>query len=338
MRSKRRLIYLLVVLAIMVWYLIPRHSPSLPPPQPRPASSLSLFTEPQAGITPVLDLIGGAKSSIELVMYQMEDQSVADALVAAQARGVKVQVLLNHGYRGQADPTNEPAYNYLLAHGVAVKWTPGLYDLTHEKSLLVDNQTLLIMTFNFTPQYYASGREFGVVDRDSRDVTAAQTVFTADWHGARIDAPVGDGLVWSPGSEATMLSLINGAKSSLMIYNEEMADDRVTAALEAAERRGVSVQVCMTYATSWKQAFIGLTEAGVQVRTYASKASLYIHAKMILADDHTAFIGSENFSTPSLEANRELGLTLDDPSLIEQLSTTFAGDWNAARPYKVPSQ
>ena len=87
---------------------------------------------------------------------------MAEALVAARERGVRVQVLLNHGYRGQDEPTNEPAYGYLLANGVAMKWTPALFDLTHQKSLIIDGKTAVIMTFNLTPQYYASGRELGV--------------------------------------------------------------------------------------------------------------------------------------------------------------------------------
>ncbi len=337
MSLKRSLIALIVV-SLLVWYLVPRPGPRFAPPKARPPGALSLFVEPQAGIAPVLSLIRGAKSSLDLVMYQFEDRPVADALIAAQKRGVEVRVLLNHGYRGQADPTNEPAYNYLYAHGVPVKWTPGRYDLTHQKSLVVDAKTLLIMTFNFTPQYYASGREFGVLDRDPPDVLASETVFGADWHSLKIHAPTADGLVWSPGSEATMLRLINGAHQTLAIYNEEMADDRITAALEAAVRRGVQVRVCMTYATAWKGAFNALNDDGVQVRTYASTANLYIHAKMILVDDHLAFIGSENFSPPSLEANRELGLTLDSVPLVAQLRDTFNLDWADARPYKTLSQ
>jgi phosphatidylserine/phosphatidylglycerophosphate/cardiolipin synthase-like enzyme len=291
------------------------------------------MTEPQDGIGPVLELIGGARSAIELVMYQFQDHEVADALIAAERRGVRVRVLLNHGYRGQADPTNEPVYAYLLAHGVGVKWTPALYDLTHEKSLEVDGGVLVIMTFNLTPRYYSSGREFGVFDRDSSDIRAAEAVFEADWHSTPIRAPTADGLVWSPGSESTLIDLINGTHSSLEIYNEEMADDRVTEALIAAAQRGAAVRVCMTYATPWKAAFNELTAAGVQVRTYASTASLYIHAKMVLVDQKEVFIGSQNFSSPSLEANRELGLVLSDPNLLIQLSSTFAQDWASARQY-----
>ena len=53
-------------------------------------------------------------------------------------------------------------------------------------------------------------------------------------------------------------------------------------ALESAARRGVDVRVTMTAQSSWVSAFTQLTAAGVHVHLYASNASLYIHAKMIL--------------------------------------------------------
>jgi len=208
MSAKVVTISFIIGLVGLLWFLARPPDIKLQPSRPRPPGQLTLMTEPQAGITPVLDLIDGAKSSLELVMYQFEDATVAAALVAAQRRGVRVRVLLNHGYRGQADPTNEPTYTYLLAHGVAVKWTPGLYDLTHQKSLEVDGRVLLIMTFNLTPQYYPSGREFGVFDRDIADIRASQAVFEADWHSSLIRAPIADGLVWSRAQNQPCLGLL----------------------------------------------------------------------------------------------------------------------------------
>ncbi len=39
-----------------------------------------------------------------------------------------------------------------------------------------------------------------------------------------------------------------------------------------------------------------------------TSSALYIHAKVIDVDGAKAFLGSENFSTASLEYNRELGV------------------------------
>jgi phosphatidylserine/phosphatidylglycerophosphate/cardiolipin synthase-like enzyme len=305
--------------------------------------SLSLITEPQAGITPVLAMIENAQKSIDLVMYQLADTQVENALVLAQSRGVAVRVLLNRGYFGKKTgdygrplPTNQPAYDYLQSKNIPVRWTPASFALTHQKTLVEDGAEALIMTFNLTPKYYPTGREFGIIDTDAGDVSAIEETFNNDWQGALGPAAPGRTLVWSPGSELVLVSLIAGAQTSLDIYNEEMADPVVTHALEAAAARGVDVKVDMTYASNWKAAFQELVKAGVHVRTYASSSKvLYIHAKMILVDGARAFVGSENFSAGSLDDNRELGLILSQPDIIASLARTFASDWAGARPFVI---
>jgi len=298
-----------------------------------PSSDLSLITEPTAGIQPIISSINNAKTSIKLVMYQLEDSSVEQALVQAKQRGVIVQVLLNKGYYGEQSIDNEAAYTYLENNGVTVHWTPSYFALTHQKTMVIDNQSAYILTFNFTPQYYTSSRDFGIVDTDSNDVNAIDATFTADWNNQQITPSDGDDLVWSPGSQNTMLNLINGAQHSLDIYNEEMDDGPVETALENAAKRGVTVDVVMTNSSEWDTAFSQLKTSGVSVHVFAANASEYIHAKMILADGNRAFLGSENFSSSSLNKNRELGIVTNDPAIISSLRVTFSGDYVAASSY-----
>ena len=296
-------------------------------------SSFSLITEPAAGTKPLIEHIRSATISIDLVMYQFKDQEVAAALSAAEQRGIRVRVLLNHGYRGQAGPDNEPMYTYLRQNGVVVKWTPGYFDLTHEKSILIDKRELIVMTLNLTPNYYDSGREFAIIDTDATDITAANQAFNDDWQGIRRPASIGHHLIWSPGAKAGTLELIRSARASLEVYNEEMADGEVTEALKVAAQRGVKVRICMTYASYWKEPFNELITSGVRVHTYAAKADRYIHAKMIIADGNRAFVGSQNFSEPSLNNNRELGLVLTDREVLTGLEAAFSEDWEASRPF-----
>ena len=79
--------------------------------------------------------------------------------------------------------------------------------------------------------------------------------------------------------------MINGAKHTLSVENEEMDDPTITSALVAAARRGVDVKVVMTAESEWDSAFSQLVKAGVHVRLYAdSDKVLYIHAKAVVAD------------------------------------------------------
>ena len=51
---------------------------------------------------------------------------------------------------------------------------------------------------------------------------------------------------------------------------------------------------------------------------------------MILSDDDKAYVGSINFSTQSMDQNRELGIILTQPDDLQILKTTFENDWNRA--------
>ncbi|HEX4103991.1 MAG TPA: phospholipase D-like domain-containing protein [Candidatus Paceibacterota bacterium] len=308
-------------------------------------ASCTLVTEPDDGTGPLLAMIGHAARSVDLVLYELSDTQMESALAAAAERGIAVRVLLNGGYKGVPDGTatiNAGAFSFLQAHGVAVRTAPSYFDLTHEKTLVVDDAEALIMSFNLVLKYYATGRDFGVHDADATDVAEVEAAFNADWDGnnnfqpsASDPASNGD-LVWSPGARPALLSLINGATSSLDIYNEEMSDPAVIAALEDVARRGVTVRIVMTYSPEWEYAFQELVASGAEVRTYNPTAALYIHAKVVVADDARAFVGSENFSAASLDDNRELGIIVSNNAAIDGLEETFAADWHGATSFGSP--
>jgi len=299
-----------------------------------PQAPLSLVVEPDDGIAPVANALAQAHSTVDLVVYELEDPQLEAELADDEARGVAVRVLLDN-LSSFGNHPNQAAYDFLQSHSVPVEWTPKYFPLTHQKTLVVDGTEALIMTFNLATKYYTTSRDFAVVDDDARDVAAIAAAFDSDWRGSRTTASAADNLVWSPGSSAMLLALIASATTSLDVYNEEMADPRIIAALEAASRRGVDVRVDMSYDTNWKAAFNELVVAGVGVRTYSSSATFYIHAKAIIADGAKAFVGSENFSTQSMDGNRELGILVARPDIIGQLEETFEADWAGSRPYSI---
>jgi phosphatidylserine/phosphatidylglycerophosphate/cardiolipin synthase-like enzyme len=77
-----------------------------------------------------------------------------------------------------------------------------------------------------------------------------------------------------------------------------------------------------------------LRKAGISVR---ADRQYYIHAKLMLIDQAHAYVGSENISTASLDDNRELGLIVANPQIIQTLATTFASDYAASQDYPTKS-
>jgi phosphatidylserine/phosphatidylglycerophosphate/cardiolipin synthase-like enzyme len=195
------------------------------------------------------------------------------------------------------------------------------------------------MSLNLVIVDYASTRDVAVEDSDPADVSAIETTFAADFGGGTAPATSdGDHLLWSPGSENAILGVINGARATLAVENEEMDSAAVTDALSAAARRGVDVEVCMTADSEYTAALDQIAAAGGHVHLYPDDDGiLYIHEKLVLADagtaSTTAVVGSINFSTSSMQYNRELDITLDkqDASVaLAQLGSAFQSDFEGA--------
>ena len=262
-------------------------------------------------------------------MYELNDPTAEEDLAADAARGVEVRVLLDQNLERSR---NSAAYDYLAAHHVHVRWAP--FGTTyHQKTLTVDGRTSAIMTLNLVGSDYSGTRDFVVLDTNRADVAAIVATFEADFAGRSITPPVGTDLVWSPTkAESSVLSVINGAKRTLAVENEEMNDPAVTSSLAAAARRGVRVEITMTADPEWDRALGELAQAGARIRLYAdSNRVLYIHAKALVADaglrDQRVLVGSQNFSVASLNYNRELGVITTDPAVVAVLSTTLASDY-----------
>jgi cardiolipin synthase A/B len=311
------------------------HTPVAVRRSPRRGPVLRVLVEPAAGIGPIYQLIVGARFSVDLSMYELADPAAEADLAADAARGVDVRVLLDqHLERG----ANSGAYDYLAAHGVHVRWAPA-GTTYHQKSLTVDNATSVIMTLNLVADDYPDTRDFAVIDTGRGDVGAIVATFDADFDGEDITPPQGTDLVWSPtNAQASILSVINGASSTLAVEDEEMDDPAVTGALAAAAQRGVDVTITMTADPEWDQAFAELARAGAHIKVYADdSASLYIHAKAIVADagrpDQQVLVGSQNFSVASLDYNRELGILTTDPAVVDAIAATLSGDYAGAVPY-----
>jgi len=293
------------------------------------ASQLQIFVEPIDGYEPVLDALNSAQTSILVEMYLMTDKNIINALENASLRGVKVKVILEDwAYR---NPANFKAVmESLNSSGISVEKSSPAFCLTHEKTIVIDRKTALIMTLNQAHTSYTENREFGIIDYNADDIAEIVSVFEADWNRTVPNLSDSD-LVWSPvNSRDRIISLIDDAEKSLEIENEEMQDKEVEDHIISAAKRGVNVRVVMSPSSSKNDANeLGrdaIEKGGALVHLLKEP---YIHAKLIIADGLKAFVGSENFSPASLDRNRELGILIDDPSILRVLSSNFNADWNS---------
>jgi phosphatidylserine/phosphatidylglycerophosphate/cardiolipin synthase-like enzyme len=310
-------------------------APAAPLPSVQGAPVAQILVEPDDGRAAIVGAISGAQRTVDLVVYLLSDRQIIAALKAAQARGLRVRVMLEEHPYGEG-PGNGAVAQDLQAAGVTTAWTNPVFRLTHQKTLIVDQATAWVMTLNLTASAFTRNREFAAAVADPAAVAEIQRVFDADWsrQGAQPEQP---SLVWSPdNSRPKLLALIRAAKRTLDVYSEEMQDGETEAALADAARRGVAVRVLMTRGTSRRdpneRGRQRIRQAGVQVRLIDSP---YVHAKAMLVDAGSdgalAFIGSENVSASSLDQNRELGVLVNDAPALKRLQDVFERDWAVAR-------
>jgi cardiolipin synthase A/B len=301
----------------------------------------TLVIFPDQGFQPIYNLISAAKSTIDMTMYELQDTTAQGLLCSAESSGVTVRVILDVN---DEKSNNTAAYDQLKDCGVSVVWAYTKYEATHEKSIVIDGATAnaqaAIMTANLTSRYYSTTRDFAIIQNNATDIAAIEATFNKDYAHESVTPSNGVDLVWSPtNSQSSLLAIINDAKTSLLVENEEMSDTAIVDALENAAKAGVSVTVVMTNDDNeYESEFNALQKAGVNISTYPDNdTALYIHAKAIVADYGTsnalAFVGSENFSSASLTENRELGMTTTNSSILSQLESTMSSDYAGGTPW-----
>lgn len=138
-------------------------------------SSMSV-AEPnvQVGFSPegsaralVLETIGGAKNSIQMLAYAFQAPDIMQALVDAERRGVEVRVVVDK--KRNQNKASKTAMDFVTANGVELR-TNDRFHLHHDKTIIVDGATVETGSFNFAPSAETVNSENVVVIRGMPEV------------------------------------------------------------------------------------------------------------------------------------------------------------------------
>ncbi|MDV7219001.1 phospholipase D-like domain-containing protein [Streptomyces prunicolor] len=293
---------------------------------PANAATYTAFAFSQAGTTQptIYDFINSATSSLDMTMYELEDTTAVNDLIALENKGVTVRVVLDRAHQS----ANSSAYTALTNAGVGVVWSPSSFVYTHQKTITVDATKSLVLTGNLTSQYYSTGRDYGVFTDDTRDVAAIEKVFNADYAGTSVTPTDGDHLLWSPtDSRSRLLTVINAATTTLDVEELEFSDSTVVNAIVARAKAGVTVRVVLETPSDYSSEVSAIKAAGGTVVGYSDPDGFYIHAKAMVADyglsTQEVEAGSMNISSNSLSNNRELGIILTGTGVAQSVATTI---------------
>src|SRR5262245_56287471 len=133
---------------------------------------MEALVQPCDGVAPLVSGISGAKKSVEIVIFRFDEREIEQALETAVARGVFVHALIAYTNGGGEKNLREIEAR-LLAAGVTVARTPDDLGRYHDKLMIIDRQTLFLMTFNYTRLDINHSRSFGVITENKQIVQEA---------------------------------------------------------------------------------------------------------------------------------------------------------------------
>ena len=141
------------------------------------APSISAVFSPEDGHE-IVDLLDGAKGSIDIEIYVFSSRDVVEALEHAKARGVEIRIIIEKDVVGGE---NDEIYRELLAKGFNVRFASEAYKLTHAKFIIVDGKAVLVGSHNLSNSALYKNREASVIIRDAATVQEFEQAFAIDW-------------------------------------------------------------------------------------------------------------------------------------------------------------
>jgi len=275
---------------------------------------VKLILQPDDGVGALLEAIENAKKSIEIAIFRFDRSDIKQALENAAGRGVWVHALIANTNRGGEDNLRKLEMDFLRA-GIDVARTADDLLRYHYKFMIVDRETLYLLTFNYTYLDTTKTRSFGIVTRNPELVREARRLFDADVR-RQAYVPANQNLIVSPVNARHELSrFIQAAEQQLLIYDPEISDPAMIRILRERAKAGVDIRI------------IGqISKHSPQVGSHGLMRMRF-HTRTILRDRLQAFVGSQSLREAELDQRRELGIVLHNRNVVETMVKAFEEDW-----------
>jgi cardiolipin synthase A/B len=277
--------------------------------QRRNIMSRSLIVMPDDTARPILQAIARATKSIRIKMFLFSDPSLLKAVIDAHKRGVDVRIMLNPSRR-DGKKENADCRMALTAEGIKVIDSNPEFDVTHEKSMVIDDSIAFVQSLNWDTENLTATRDYAIATTHKHEVEEIAQCFDDDWTRSKFDASA---------------------------QNERYQDPVIIEHLIRAHTRGVKIHIMARPPHKLKKDKLiegvsglrSLQDIGVKIHKLQH---IKLHAKLILADDARAIIGSINLAPGSFDSRRELAIEVDDDHIVRRIKKTLERDWENSHP------
>jgi phosphatidylserine/phosphatidylglycerophosphate/cardiolipin synthase-like enzyme len=152
----------------------------------------NLLWSPVNAESKLTDLIGSARTSLELYVENLSEQKIIGALAAAAVRGVAVRVLTPLCDKNPNPFFNLPALRRLQAAGASARVMPAPETAEtpyiHAKAIFVDAISGYVGSMNFSGNSLLRAREVGMIFENAEVTGHLRETFERDW-GVSVPVP-----------------------------------------------------------------------------------------------------------------------------------------------------
>jgi cardiolipin synthase len=297
----------------------------------------SLLVFPDDTAQCIVDPIRAAKRSLNIRMFLFTDPTLLHEVIAAKQRGVTVRVMLNPARRNGESENDETAAT-LAAAGVEVRDSNPAFALTHQKSMVIDDEIGFVESLNWETRDLTETRDYAVTTTNKLEVSEMVDCFDADWAQQDFVPNPDSQLIWCPNNGRERIgAFIDSAKRNALDPERALSGHgyhRATGPRRAARRRGPHHGAAAAQAEEeqadrgHRRTYASCIDVGAKVHRLND---MKLHGKMLLADEERAIVGSINLTPGSFDDRRELAIETDARHVVERLVHTSHHDWKHSR-------
>jgi len=259
--------------------------------------------------------ISAATQTIDAALHELDSDRIADALIAAHQRGVRVRIVT------ETDYADEISIQQLQQAGVPVRTDQGRNGLMHNKFLILDQRAVWTGSFNTTDNCAYKNNNNGIFIRSKELAENFSVEFEELWAGnfggsssrtiphPTVTMPDGTAIttLFAPEGNVTdaIVDTVRSARRFISFMAFSFTDDQIGDAIIERFRAGVKVGgVFEKRGSSTPYSEFGrMRDLGMTVMQDTNRYAM--HHKVIVIDGTTVITGSFNFSRNAAETNDE---------------------------------
>lgn len=289
-------------------------------------SSEQIFILPNSGEEPILNLLDKATNSIDITIYLLSDRKVIEKIKELKKKNINIRIIIEKTPFGGGS-VNYKTFSELTKLDINIKYSNPSFALTHAKYIIIDKREAFIMTSNLTYAGLNEDRDFIFHTYDESIINELNNIFENDFNYKKY-TPRLDNLIVSPNnSRAKIKSIINSAHKSIYIYGENIGDEEVENLLIKKANNNIEVNIILPDSKKLEGNIAVINKLKSANIKISNLKKPYQHAKIIIVDNSIMYLGSVNFSSYSMDRNREVGIVSLNIDSINKVLNVFNKDF-----------